>query len=138
MKPITDRTSYLRGLAEGLNIDKEKAENKLLLEMLAVMEDMAAKVQELDSDLDELDEYVASMESDLSDVEDLLFADGDEGDEDDEDDDMEELDEDEDVDVNCPHCGKDFVVKAGDINFDDDVLCPACGKNILDSDDKQE
>ncbi len=135
MKRITDRTSYLRGLAEGLNIDKEKAENKLLLEMLAVMEDMAAKVQELDSDLDELDEYVASMESDLSDVEDMLFADGDE---DDEDEDMEDLDEEEEVDVNCPHCGKEFVVKACDINFDNDVLCPACSKNILDADGKSE
>ena len=50
MKRITDRTSYLRGLAEGLNIDKEKAENKLMLEMLNVMDEMAQKVLELDND----------------------------------------------------------------------------------------
>ena len=83
MKRITDRTSYLRGLAEGLGIDREKNENKLMLEMLTVMEEMAQKIVELDGDIDELDEYVASMENDLSDVEDALFAD----DEDDEDDD---------------------------------------------------
>jgi DNA-directed RNA polymerase subunit delta len=135
MKRISDRTSYLRGLAEGLNIDKEKSENKLLLEMLAVMEEMAAKIQELDSDVDELDEYMASMESDLSDVEDLLFADGEE---DDFDEDFEDLEDDEEVDVNCPHCGKDFVIKAGELNIDGDVLCPSCGKSILESDDEQE
>jgi len=123
MKGITDRTSYLRGLAEGLGIDKEKAENKLMLEMLAVMEEMAHKIQELDNDVDELDEYVASMDNDLSDLEDLLFG------EDEEDD----LDEDEEVGVNCPHCGKEFTVRAGDIDYDGDVLCPACGKNILET-----
>ena len=129
MKGITDRTAYLRGLAEGLNIDKEKAENKLLLGMLAAMEEMAQKIQELDSDVDELDEYVASMDNDLSDVEDLLFPD----EEDVLDEDLEELDEDDEVDVNCPHCGKEFVIRAGDIRTDGDVNCPACGKNILDT-----
>ncbi len=134
MKRITDRTSYLHGLAEGLGIDREKNENKLMLEMLTVMEEMAQKIVELDGDIDELDEYVASMENDLSDVEDALFAD-DEDDDDDEAD--EELDEDEEVEVNCPHCGKEFTIRAGQINFDDDVLCPACGKSILDAADEQ-
>lgn len=131
MKGITDRTSYLRGLAEGLNIDKEKAENKLMLEMLSVMEEMASKLQELDGDVDELDEYVASMESDLGDLEDYTYADAEE----DSDDDYEDFDEDEEIAVNCPHCGKEFTIKAGDINFEDDVICPACGENILDSDE---
>lgn len=129
MKRITDRTSYLRGLAEGLNIDKEKAENKLMLEMLNVMDEMAQKIQELDTDLDELDEYVAAMESDLSDVEDLLFSDG-EGDDAEEDFD----EEDEEIAVTCPHCGKEFTIETDDVNFEDDVLCPACGKSILGSD----
>jgi DNA-directed RNA polymerase subunit delta len=135
MKQITDRTSYLRGLAEGLNIDKEKAENKLMLEMLNVMDEMAQKIQELDGDVDELDEYVASMESDLSDVEEMLFSDGD-GEEPGED--YDDYTEDEDIDVNCPHCGKEFTIKAGDVDFDEDVLCPACGKTILDTDGGQE
>ena len=135
MKRITDRTSYLRGLAEGLNIDKERAENKLMLEMLNVMDEMAQKIQELDTDMDELDEYVASMESDLSDVEDLLFSDG-EGDEAEED--FEDEDEEEEIAVNCPHCGKEFTIETADVNFDDDVLCPACGKSILGSEDEQK
>ncbi|MBE0601278.1 MAG: hypothetical protein IH607_05775, partial [Firmicutes bacterium] len=50
MKQITNRTSYLRGLADGMDIDKEKSENKLLLEMLSVMEEIAERLQELDQD----------------------------------------------------------------------------------------
>ena len=133
MKRITDRTSYLRGLAEGLNIDREKAENKLMLEMLTVMDEMAQQILELDTDMDELDEYVASMESDLSDVEDMLFTDGDE---DDADDDGYAEDGDEQIDVTCPHCGKEFSIVAAEINFDDDVVCPGCGKSILGTEDE--
>ncbi|HPJ01366.1 MAG TPA: hypothetical protein PKU80_00805 [Candidatus Limiplasma sp.] len=130
MNPITNRTSYLRGLADGMEFDKEKAENKLLLAMLSVMEEIAAKLQELDQDVDELDEYVASMDDDLSEVEDLLFDD--EGD----DEDLEELDEDEEVQINCPYCGEEFIIKAGDISLDGEVCCPACGKNVLDADEE--
>ena len=134
MKGLTDRTSYLRGLAEGLKIDTEKAENKLMLEMLAVMEDMAARIQELDSDVDELDEYVTSMESDLSDLEDFVYDDGDE----DEIDDMEEFEADDEITVRCPRCGKEFTIMVGDINFDENVICPACGENILETEEENE
>ena len=40
--------------------------------------------------------------------------------------------------MNCPHCGKEFTIKAEDVDFDEDVLCPACGKTILDNDGGQE
>ena len=77
MGNITDRTAYLRGLAEGLTFEKDKPENRLLLEMLTVMDEMAQKIAELDSDLGELDEYVESIDSDLGDIEDALFGDDD-------------------------------------------------------------
>ena len=38
MSEITNRASYLLGLAEGLNIDTEKPEGKLISEMLKVMQ----------------------------------------------------------------------------------------------------
>ena len=85
MGNITDRTAYLRGLAEGLTFEKDKPENRLLLEMLTVMDEMAQKIAELDSDLGELDEYVESIDSDLGDIEDALFGDDDDLDDDDDD-----------------------------------------------------
>ncbi len=133
MESITNRTSYLRGLADGMELDTKKAENKLILQMLSVMEEMAAKLQELDQDVDELDEYMATMDEDLSEVEDLLFDDEDEYDED-----LEELDDDDEIEVNCPHCDHTFIIRAGDISADGDVLCPACGKNLLEEDEEQE
>ena len=132
MSRLTDRTAYLRGLAEGLNLDKEKGENRLLLEMLTVMDEMANKVVEIDADVDELDEYVESIDSDLSDMEDALFSDDCEhfhdDDEDDDDSDDEPFDEDEELSFDCPHCGHTMQIKASDIDFDQSPLCPDCHK----------
>lgn len=129
MSSLTDRTAYLRGLAEGMNLTKDKNENKLMLEMLSVMDDMAQKIAELEGDIAELDEYVESIDGDLSDMEEVLF-----GDEDDccdcDDEDCEDcsFDENEELSIDCPHCGTPMQIKAADIDFDDSPVCPKCGK----------
>ena len=130
MSSITDRTAYLRGLAEGLNLDKEKNENRLMLEMLSVMDEMAQKLNELEDDVDELDEYVESIDGDLGDIEDALFGDDDDDDDDDdlEDEEGEEFDENEELSFDCPNCGKTILIKAADIDFDESPLCPSCHK----------
>ena len=68
MGNLTDRAAYLRGLAEGMGLDKEKNEHKLLLEMLGLMDEMAQKISDLDADVGELEEYVEDLDSDLSDM----------------------------------------------------------------------
>ena len=108
MANITERTAYLRGLADGLNPDKEKAENKLLLEMLNVLDELAQHITETDADLDELAEYVEDMDADLADVEEVLFDDEDDCDCCDHDCDCEDCDcdcDDCDCDCDCGCCG---------------------------------
>lgn len=120
MGNLTDRAAYLRGLAEGMNLDKEKNENKLLLEILGLMDEMAQKVSELDADVGELEEYVEDLDSDLSDMEDALFGD--------EECDCEEEDGQEELSFDCPHCGKTVLVKAADIDYDESPVCEHCGQ----------
>ncbi|MCI6376755.1 MAG: hypothetical protein MR842_03200 [Clostridiales bacterium] len=144
MSNLTDRAAYLRGLAEGMGLNKEKNENKLILEMLSLMDEMAQKVNELDGDVGELEEYVEDIDSDLSDMEDILF-----GDEDDEcdgcGDDCDccgEYDDEEELSFDCPHCGKTVQVKAADIDYDESPVCQHCGQpfftDLEDGDDDQE
>ena len=128
MSSITDRTSYLRGLAEGLSLDKEKSENRLMLEMLNVMDEMAQKIKDLEDDVDEMDEYIESIDGDLGDIEDALFGEEEGDDEDDDAEDDEEFDEDEELSFDCPNCGKTMQIKASDIDFDESPLCPNCHK----------
>ena len=41
MSKLTDKVSYLKGLAAGMKLNMEKDSNKLLLEILGAMGDMA-------------------------------------------------------------------------------------------------
>lgn len=136
MATITERTAYLRGLADGLNLDKEKAENKLLLEMLNVMDEMAQQLAETNEDLDELSEYVEDMDADLAEVEELLFEEEEDCDCDCDCDDCDcdcddcdcDCDCDQELSFDCPNCGKTVMIKASDIDFDESPVCSACGQ----------
>ena len=82
MSNLTDRVSYLMGLAEGLNLNDSTSEGKVLIKMLEMLSEMADEIETLRRDHDELDEYVESIDSDLSDMEEAIFGDDDEDDDD--------------------------------------------------------
>ena len=148
MASITERTAYLRGLADGLNLDKEKAENKLLLEMLNVLDELAQHITETDADLDELSEYVEDMDADLADVEEVIFDDEDDCDCCDHDCDCDDCDCDcddcdcdcdQELSFDCPNCGKTVMIKASDIDFNESPVCSACGQPFfVDVEDEDE
>ena len=139
MSNLTDRVSYLKGLAEGLKLNAESNEGKLIEKMLDVLADLAAEVEDLRADHDDLNEYVESIDSDLSEMEDMLFGEEDEDgcgcgghchchddeDEDDEDDD-ESL-----VEYTCPHCGEEMTFEVENFDFDEDYLCPSCHQPLF-------
>jgi len=141
MSNLTDRAAYLRGLADGMGLDKEKNENKLLLEMLNLMDEMAQKICELDEDVGEMEAYVEDLDADLADIEDALFGDEDEDCDccHDDDCDCEECEEFEELAFDCPYCGKAVLLKAADIDYDESPVCEHCGKPFFtDVEDDEE
>lgn len=135
MSKLTDRISYLKGMAAGMKLNMEKDSNKLMLEMLTVMGEMAEEMAAMTEAHNDLNEYVESIDDDLADLEETLFGDeelegedeeGEEGDEDE-----DELDEDDLIVYACPHCGHDIEFHASDVDFDEDYLCPECQKPIF-------
>ncbi len=142
MSKLTDRISYLKGLAAGMKINTEKDSNKLLLEILNAMGEMAEEMQAMTDAHNDLNEYVESIDDDLADLEETLFGEDDEllpdgdddciSDEDEEDEDEDDEDEEDDLIVYaCPHCGHDIEFHASDVDFEEDTLCPECGKPIF-------
>lgn len=143
MSKLTDRISYLKGLAAGMKINTEKDANKLMLEMLGVMGEMAEEMQAMADAHNDLNEYVESIDDDLSDLEETLFGDDEvhgedcdceecAGDDDfDDDEDEEELEDDELIAYACPHCGFEIEFRASDVDFDEDFLCPECNKPVF-------
>lgn len=128
MSNLSDRVSYLKGLAEGLKLDTETNEGKLIEKILEVLSDLAAEVQSLREDHEDLDEYVESIDSDLSDLEDLVYQD-----EDDLDDEEEDNGEEDDniVEYTCPHCGEEMTFEVDSFDFDEDYLCPNCHQPLF-------
>lgn len=74
MDHLYQNVYYLKGLAEGLDIEESSKEGKLLLHMIDVLEDFADVIDEMNEKIDDVDEYVDYMDEDLSDVEEEVFG----------------------------------------------------------------
>ena len=134
MSKLTDRISYLKGMAAGMKLNMDKDSNKLMLEMLTVMGEMAEEMAAMTEAHNDLNEYVESIDDDLADLEVTLF--GEEAGEIDEemaaeDDDEDEFGDDDLIVYACPHCGHEIEFHASDVDFDEDYLCPECQKPIF-------
>ena len=130
---IMERVAYLKGLAEGMELDVEKKEGKLLAAIIDVLEDIAMELEDLWDGEEELAEGLDAVSDDLEDVEDILFEDLDDEDYEDEDDDeyeLDELDEDEDCyATTCPTCEENIYFDES-ILEDGEVICPNCGEKL--------
>lgn len=120
---LMERVSYLKGLADGLNISSDTSEGRLLKEILEVLDDIALTVEELEDDF-------ATTAEDLEDrtefLESVYFGDDEDDDYDDYDDDDEDIDT-----IVCPACKGIITFSEEQINDDFTVFtCPACGEEI--------
>ena len=86
---ISEKVAYLKGLAEGLALDSDTKEGKLIAAIIDVLDDMAEKFVDLEDELCDVEDGLDAVSDDLSDVEKVVF------DEDDEDEDDEEESSDE-------------------------------------------
>ena len=144
---ITEKVAYLKGLAEGMELDTEKKEGKLLAAIIDVLDDIALEIADMKADQEELYDGLDAVSDDLEDVEDAVFGEDDEDDFDDEDEDDDEEgfdfgDEDTTIyEVECPSCGNI-------IDFDEEtlekgsIICDECGEKLEfaadDEDNDQE
>ena len=135
----TEKVAYLKGLMEGMKLDTETNEGKLLSVIADILGDMAEDMEDRASDLFDLGEDVDAISDDLSDVEDFLCDE----DWDDEDEDWDENDEDDDeeplfFEVTCPACEKTITVDEDVLNLGA-IQCPNCGEMMefeFDEDDE--
>ena len=126
MSNLSDRVSYLKGLAEGLKLDTEKSEGKLIEKILEVLTDVSAEIDSIREDHDDLSSYVEAIDNDLSDLEDAVFEDDGS-----EDEDGEEEEDDSVVEYTCPHCGEEMTFEVDSFDFDEDYLCPNCHQPLF-------
>ena len=136
MDRMGEKVAYLKGLAEGLNIDAQSEQGKLMLAIIDTLDAFAAQSEALEERVGELDQFVAEIDGDLETLEEALFSDEDEDDDFDEDD-----DEDEDdglIEYECPHCGTVVFFDEEAFDMEEEHLCPNCHRKVFSEDDGGE
>ena len=119
---ITEKVAYLKGLAEGMELDTEKKEGKLLAAIIDVLDDIALEIADMKADQEELYDGLDAVSDDLEDVEDAVFGE-----------DVyeyEEPEEDEDCyATTCPTC-EETIYFDESVLEDGEVICPNCGEKL--------
>ena len=112
---ISEKVAYLKGLAEGLDLDTQKSkEGKLISVMIGILEEVALSIEDLEENALALGEEIDVLSDDLADVEDVVFEDEDEDEEDDDEDYFE---------VECPTCEEPLVIDEEALE-EGVVVCP--------------
>ena len=71
---ISQKVAYLKGLAEGLALDTESKEGKLIAAIIDVLDDMSGKFSEdLDDELCDVEDGLDAVSDDLCEVEEALY-----------------------------------------------------------------
>lgn len=113
MSEMKNKVAYLKGLTDGLKIDKESKEGQMLLAIVDVLDDMAYEV-------DELYDIVGDIDEDLNDIEDEIYGE--------EDDDMDD-EQDDLFEVNCPNCDEPVLID-DEMLDSEKIICPNCKEEI--------
>ena len=137
---ISEKAAYLKGLMDGIDLDTEKAEGKMIAAMVELIGDMAKKLTDIEDTTIAISDELDEIEEDLDAIEDYILDEEDEDEEWEEDDDYG-FDDDEDFDEEGFDFGDEdsiiYEVKCvcgNVINFDEETLeagsivCDECGE----------
>jgi len=124
---ITEKVAYLKGLAEGMELDTDKKVGKLLAAIIDTLDDIALELEDIKDEQSELADGLDAVSDDLEDVEDLLYG---EDEEDGGEYELDDLGEDEDCyATTCPTC-EETIYFDESVLEDGEVLCPNCGERL--------
>ena len=149
---ISEKSAYIKGLMDGLNLDTEKAEGKLIAALVDLMGDVTKKLTDVEDTTIAISDELDEIEEDLDAIEDYILDEEDDDYYDDEDD-FEDYDEDDFEDEGFDFGDEDSTIyevkcTCGNvINFDEDtleegsIICDNCGETLeftFDDEDEDE
>ena len=147
---LAEKAAYLKGLMDGIKLDTEKDENRLLKAVVDLLQDMAISIDDLEDnaiavsdELDEIEEKLDAIDEYLMDEDDEDFDDYEDYDDDldyDLGDDDFDYDEDPVYEVTCPKCGEVHQFSEKEL-LEGSKPCSKCGELLefeFDEDDGEE
>ncbi len=150
---ISEKAAYLKGLMDGLNLDTEKAEGKMIAAIVDLMGEVTRRMTDIEETTIAISDELDEIEEDLDAIEDYILDEDEDDDEDWDDDDYDFDDEDEDLEEGFDFGDPDSTIYEVEcacgsiINFDEETLeegsivCPDCGETLefsLEDDEDEE
>ena len=127
---ITEKVAYLKGLAEGMDLDTDKKVGKLLAAIIDTLDDITLELEDIKDEQAELADGLDAVSDDLEDVENVVFDEWDDEDQEDDEYYYDDLDEDEECyATTCPTC-EETIYFDESVLEDGEVLCPNCGERL--------
>lgn len=105
------KVAYVRGMMDGLAIDLDTKEGKVLSAMLNLLEDIADKIEEIDFRQEELETY----------IDDDIYDQNSEA----------SFEEDDFIEFLCHRCGETIYVDKSIVNNNEQIECPNCTCNLI-------
>ena len=137
---ISEKSAYLKGLMDGLKLDTEAAEGKMIAAIVDLLGDMSKKVTDIEETTIAISDELDEIEEDLDAIEDFIM---DEDDYDDEDlDDEDDYFDDEDFEEGFDFGDEDSTIYEVEcacgniIDFDEEtleagsIICDNCGETL--------
>ena len=149
---IKEKVAYLKGLAEGLGLDSESKEGKLIAIIIDTLADVSEELEALTENALDIGDELDALSDSLADVEDILYDEDYDFDDDEDDyDDFGSFGDDDfscgcgcggpsDIvyEVACPACDAEIVLEESSLAFGS-TNCPSCGETLefeFDEDDE--
>ena len=137
---ISERISYVKGLADGMKLDTESNEGKIISAIIDILGDISEEIDAINEEQFNIADQLDEVDEDLSTLEEIIY---------DEDDDECECGcgcgpdcdcgcqdgeectcgEDEVYEITCPNCN-DVIYLDAEMLEEDGIDCPNCGTEL--------
>ena len=138
---LTEKSAYLKGLMDGLNLDTEKAEGKMIASIVDLLGDLTRKVTDIEDTTIAISDELDEIEEDLDAIEDFIMDEEDDYDDDEdfEDEDWDDEDEfeegfdfgDEETTIYEVECACGNIISFDEQTLEEgSIICPDCGETL--------
>ena len=139
---ISEKSAYLKGLMDGLNLNTESDEGKMIAAIVDLLGDMSKRITDIEETTIAISDELDEIEEDLDAIEDFIMDEDDEDEDYDYEEDELDWDDDEESEEGFDFGDEDSTIYEVEcvcgevINFDEEtlekgsIICPNCGESL--------
>lgn len=128
MDSMKSKVAYLHGMIDGLSVDLNSKEGKVIAAMANILDEFAIRLDEIEDKQEQLEMYIGTLDDDLLDVEENFF-----GYEDSED----YIAEEDFIEYQCPRCGEMIYIDKTIVENNEEIGCPNCNFALINNENEK-